>query len=397
MDLVFFYCVINMNYIYILYIIGILCINSIIHFYIWQNNYNIEKKKLFSTCILIIVICILLTLFCRDVFFFLIIYELSFLPIVIGFFWFNTANRLLISIYYLFIVNTMTSILTAIFCCCFCVFFNFVFFSNNLCLHNTISCFLILLLFLIFSLKYPIFPFHWWLPEVHVEASTEISIVLASVILKVGFYGFLKFFVFEPFLFLICLLVLLSFVFFFWHILFFFDYKKLVAYLSIFHTNLAIILVFSYENLCILIFCIGNFLHIFTSFCLFFFFGWFYSNNGFRSNITFFNVICNNFYCFFSYLILLINIDFPFFVGFIVEILCVSQLLNVSSFFCFWVLCCIYLLFVCAVWLFCCINYTAEFWRNNFLKVDFSINECFIILFNIIILIFFFFFTYYIF
>ncbi|MDB9313607.1 NADH-quinone oxidoreductase subunit M [Spirulina sp. CS-785/01] len=42
-------------------------------------------------------------------------------------------------------------------------------------------------------IKIPIFPFHTWLPDAHVEASTPVSILLAGVLLKLGTYGLLRF------------------------------------------------------------------------------------------------------------------------------------------------------------------------------------------------------------
>jgi len=44
-----------------------------------------------------------------------------------------------------------------------------------------------------FAIKVPIFPFHTWLPDAHVEAPTAGSVLLASVMLKIGTYGFLRF------------------------------------------------------------------------------------------------------------------------------------------------------------------------------------------------------------
>src|SRR6266704_2032190 len=47
--------------------------------------------------------------------------------------------------------------------------------------------------FLAFAIKVPMFPFHTWLPDAHVEAPTAGSVWLAGVLLKMGTYGFLRF------------------------------------------------------------------------------------------------------------------------------------------------------------------------------------------------------------
>jgi NADH-quinone oxidoreductase subunit M len=48
-------------------------------------------------------------------------------------------------------------------------------------------------LFIGFAIKIPMFPFHTWLPDAHVEAPTPVSVILAGVLLKMGIYGILRF------------------------------------------------------------------------------------------------------------------------------------------------------------------------------------------------------------
>ena len=64
---------------------------------------------------------------------------------------------------------------------------------SNLNMPQNYQLWVFLAFFVGFAIKVPMFPFHTWLPDAHVEAPTAGSVILAGVLLKMGTYGFVRF------------------------------------------------------------------------------------------------------------------------------------------------------------------------------------------------------------
>jgi NADH-quinone oxidoreductase subunit M len=100
---------------------------------------------------------------------------------------------------------------------------------------------------LAFAIKVPLFPFHTWLPDAHVEAPTAGSVILAGVLLKMGTYGFIRFafplfpgaaLAFAPW---IALLAVIGIVYGALVAMVQPDMKKLVAYSSVSHMGVIVL------------------------------------------------------------------------------------------------------------------------------------------------------------
>jgi NADH-quinone oxidoreductase subunit M len=107
--------------------------------------------------------------------------------------------------------------------------------------------------FLAFAIKVPMFPFHTWLPDAHVEAPTAGSVILAGVLLKMGTYGFIRFSlplfpaVSHAFIPVISWMAIVGIIYGALVAMVQDDLKKLVAYSSVSHLGFVMLGIFAFN------------------------------------------------------------------------------------------------------------------------------------------------------
>ncbi|MFQ5947212.1 MAG: NuoM family protein, partial [Anaerolineae bacterium] len=118
----------------------------------------------------------------------------------------------------------------------------------------SLQVWIFLAFFIGFAIKVPMFPFHTWLPDAHVEAPTAGSVILAGILLKMGTYGFVRFVLpllpqasqtFVPFM---VLLAVIGIIYGALVAMAQTDVKKLVAYSSVSHLGFVMLGVFALND-----------------------------------------------------------------------------------------------------------------------------------------------------
>ena len=211
------------------------------------------KYNSFIIC-LIFITFILFNIFCvLDLVFFYIFFESILIPMFILIGVWGSRQRKIHAVYQLFFYTLLGSLLMLL---GILVIYSHIQTTDIRVLYNTNFSFyrqLILWVsfFFAFCVKVPIFPFHIWLPEAHVEAPTVGSVILAGVLLKLGTYGLLRFVIpifcdatyfFLPFVYTLCLL---GIVYTCCSTIRQVDLKKIIAYASVSHMSFVILGLFS--------------------------------------------------------------------------------------------------------------------------------------------------------
>jgi len=222
-------------------------------------NYIQEREKEYYIVMLVLETGCLGVFAALDLFLFYVFWEVMLVPMYFLIGVWGYERRLYAAIkFFLYTLFGSIFMLIAIICMYFLYHhltgewsFNYVKWVTNMHIPPNLQFWLFLAFFIGFAIKVPLFPFHTWLPDAHVEAPTAGSVILAGILLKMGTYGFVRFSLplfpkashyFIP---MMAFLSIVAIIYASLCCLAQEDMKKLVAYSSVAHMGLVILAMFA--------------------------------------------------------------------------------------------------------------------------------------------------------
>lgn len=321
-----------------------------------------KNYKQFIIYLLLIELCLILTFLSTNLFFFYVFFESVLIPMYFLIGQWGSRERKINAAYYIFLYTLFGS-----FFLLFAILYVYTLtesLDNKVILEAAFSVadqkFLFLFFFLPFAIKIPMFPFHLWLPEAHVEAPTIGSVILASLLLKLGGYGFIRYTItMVPagcayFNWLIYCLGVLGVVYASLATLRQNDLKRIIAYSSIAHMNLAVIGIFSFtaQGISGAIYLMIS--HGVVSSALFFCVGVLYERYHTRSLRNYSGIAAvMPIFCTFFFLFTCANMSFPATANFIGEFLIFVGIFEANAFI---LLLCAFSIFLSAAYSIWCFN-----------------------------------------
>ena len=304
----------------------------------WENiTYNIKLYLILFLLLqffLIGVFCIL------DLLFFYIFFESVLIPMFLLIGIWGSRERKVKAAYYFFFFTLLGSVLMLL-------SIIYIYYQAGTTNYEILLTFILtveeqqllwLAFFFSFASKVPMIPFHIWLPEAHVEASTTGSVILAGILLKLGTYGFLRYsfplfpqasFFYSPLVFLISVIgvVYASFTAIRQS-----DFKRIIAYTSIAHMNLVVLGLFNFHFIALEGAVIQSISHGFVASALFLLIGVVYDRHHSRlvkyyGGLAHLMPIYTTIFLFFT----LCNIGFPLSSSFVGEILILTGSFKINT------------------------------------------------------------------
>lgn len=377
-----------LSYIFIWFIFFMLYVYYIVMYLLIKKYISNVKYKYIIMIFSLILLFVILIIILDDFICFIICFESLFFPICFISLFFNFNNRFIFAIYYLIIFSSISSILCLIITVILLFYFNLININyfNDICFYDSLylNIYIWILLFIIFGIKYPIWPFHSWLPELHVEVNTELSIMLASIVLKIGFFGIFKYIYLALnnisiwFLGFIDIIILIGIVILSIQLLYLIDYKKIIAYWSVIHTGIGLVLLWHNDILYISIVYLCNLGHIISSGFMFIMIGYMYDNYGLRIFIMLMSFFGLNIWSSLFLLLFLFNIDFPFMLLMYIDLFVLYGLLTLSYIYIYLLIIILLTMFISTLYIYLCLSFYTFVWLDKYLRLDISINDCII-------------------